>query len=87
MQEFFIAHRNSSHFYIHGKKTSPAESLTPTLLKNFWYGIEHSSNIQTQPKSLTFMGHDLVLYRGKLGQAIATQLLNGCIFVTSSCPP
>jgi phenylpropionate dioxygenase-like ring-hydroxylating dioxygenase large terminal subunit len=41
------------------------------LLKNFWYGIEHSANISTKPISLTFMGHDLVLYRGTDGRAIA----------------
>jgi hypothetical protein len=32
------------------------------VLKNFWYGIEHSASISSKPKSLTFMGHDLVLF-------------------------
>lgn len=41
------------------------------ILKNFWYGIEHSASISTKPKTIVFMGHDLVVYRGREGQIIA----------------
>lgn len=41
------------------------------ILKNFWYGIEHSAAISSKPKTITFMGHELVLYRGTKGQIIA----------------
>ena len=40
------------------------------MLKNFWYGIEHSSNVSVKPKTISFMGNDLVLYRGNEGQII-----------------
>ena len=48
------------------------ESDTKTkLLKNFWYGIEHSQKVKIKPITICFMGHDLVLYRGSEGQLIA----------------
>ncbi|NUN65346.1 aromatic ring-hydroxylating dioxygenase subunit alpha [Pseudanabaena biceps] len=46
-------------------------SSSSKILKNFWYGIEHSVAISTKPKTIKFMGHDLVLYRGTEGQIIA----------------
>jgi phenylpropionate dioxygenase-like ring-hydroxylating dioxygenase large terminal subunit len=41
------------------------------LVKNFWYGVAHSKAIALKPKSIRFMNHDLVLYRGSDGQVIA----------------
>ncbi|MFK8184750.1 MAG: Rieske 2Fe-2S domain-containing protein [Phormidesmis sp.] len=41
------------------------------LLQNFWYAVEASPQVTSQPTQLTLMGKDYVLYRDSKGKAIA----------------
>uniref|UniRef100_B8HLS6 Rieske (2Fe-2S) domain protein n=1 Tax=Cyanothece sp. (strain PCC 7425 / ATCC 29141) TaxID=395961 RepID=B8HLS6_CYAP4 len=46
------------------------------MLKNFWYAVEFSHAVKHQPKQVTLMGRQYVLYRNSQGQVIA--LNNQC---------
>ncbi len=46
-------------------------SMLRPMLQNFWYGVAHSTHVTTKPYALTFMGHEVVLYRGAASQLIA----------------
>ena len=41
------------------------------MLKNFWYACELSSAIANQPKPLTLLGQNVVLYRDSQGEIVA----------------
>ena len=40
------------------------------MLKNFWYAVEFSSAIADEPKRITVLGQELVLYRDSRGHAV-----------------
>lgn len=40
------------------------------MLKNFWYAVEFSKDITTNPKQVTCLGQQLVMYRESSGQAV-----------------
>lgn len=46
--------------------------MTDGLVKNFWYGVEHSEAVTSQkPKAITLLDREIVLYRGESGELFA----------------
>ncbi len=44
------------------------------MLRNFWYGVEHSAAVTlSKPVAVQLMGQELVLYRGEQGQVFALE--------------